>query len=309
MDLFFNELSVKEEIHKEAGKGQMAGLLVVYKRAMSLGLKEFKTTAAFLTFPLAPGYLIRDWLNDHTVDREARAIVRSKVSKSPYIDELVAQKDKNNNLLHEFNYGGHQAIGLGAAYLFNAIAASFANADEWANHSLKLHVTEYNEEDKIVTTPEEVKHASTATHFDFFSIWLKQEKDKQIANGKLLWLKRNDYFPHLVFCKDVQDQIEGLSGNEPEFHMIKNRLYELEQVCSEWKTGIIPIDHFPSRVSPESETRLAQFRNVLNKVCPDGKEREFSLHSRYTPGPGRIHFFPEPSEKRIYIGYIGPKIQ
>ena len=308
MDLFFNELSVKEEINKETGKQRMTGLLDVYKKALSMGFKEFKTTAAFLTYPLAPGYVIHDWLFDPMVDREVRALVRTKVSKSPYIDELVVQKDKNNNLLHEFTYHEQKAIGLGAAFLFNALAVSFANADDWANHVLELHVTKYTEEDQVISTVEKVQQASTPAHFDSLRVWLNEEKDKQIANGKLLWLKRNDYYPHLIFCKDVQKQIDSLSGNEPEFHGIKNRLFELEQVCATWKTGVLSKNSFSSNISPESESRLAQFRNELNKVCPDGKEREFSWHSRYTPGAGRIHFAPDNSERRIYIGYIGPKI-
>lgn len=308
MDLFFNELSIKEGADKETGKQWMSGLIGVFKNAYIMGFKELKTTEAFLTFPLAPGYLIHDWLFDPLIDSDTKLFVKTKVSKAPYIDRLIEQKDNEDHRLHEFKYNGQKAAGLGAAYLFETIALSFANSSDWDRHRVELQVVEYTEEDRLKPGVKEVNHASKPTHLDLLKVWIEERKRSDIPTGKLLWLKRKEYFPHLIFCKNVENQIDFLTGNEPEFHLIKKRLFELEDFCSTWNTGIFTGENFPSKVTPESESRISQFKDELTKVCPDGKKREFSWHLRYTPGKGRVHFSPDNSEKRIYIGYIGLKI-
>lgn len=308
MDLFFNELSIKEGADKETGKQWMSGLIGVFKNAYIMGFKELKTTEEFRTFPLAPGYIIDDWLHDPQVDRETQLFVKTKASRPPFIDQVVEQKDNENNRLHEFKYNGQKAAGLGAAYLFETIALSFANSSAWDRHRVEIQVVEYTEEERIKSTVEEVKHASKPTHLDLLEAWINTRKRSDIPYGKLLWLKRKEYFPHLIFCKDVEKQIDFLTGNEPGFHLIKKRLFELEDFCSTWNTGIFTGENFPSKVTSESESRIAHFKDELTKVYPDGKEREFYWHLRYTPGHGRVHFSPDNSERRIYIGYIGSKI-
>lgn len=310
MDLFFNELSIKESNDKEAGKRLMTGLIDVFRKARSMGLNDLKTTEAFVTFPLAPGYSINDWLFDKSIDLELRRLIRIRATNLPYyIEQLVDQKDDEQNLLHEFKYKEQKAMGLGAAYMFDSFAVSFANSSEWDCHLLDLNVVQCTDNDLINVTVEQVKHASKTEHLDFFTECLIEIKRRQIANGKLLWLKRNEYFPHLIFLKDVEKQVDSLTGNELEFHIIKKRLFELEDYCSTWISGAFTLENFPSKVTPESESRRSNFKDELKKMCPDGIEREFSLHLRYTPGAGRIHFFPDNSRKKVLIGYIGLKIQ
>ena len=275
-----------------------------------MGFKELKTTETFLISSLAPGYNLHDWLNDQTVDRDTRHLVKTKVSKHPFIEQILEQKDNEGNRLWEFKYRDRGAAGLGAAYLFDSFAVSFANSEEWDTHLLELHVSEYSEEeDGIVQSTGNVRHGSKPGHLDYLAPWLEERKRKSIANGKLLWLKRQDYFPHLLFCMSVENRLSSLSGSEPGFHAIVKCLFAFEEYCSTWKTGVFTGDGFPFKATTESASRLARFRNELTLLCPDNEVRLFSWHLRYTPGAGRIHFFPDNSKKIIYIGYIGPKIQ
>jgi hypothetical protein len=89
MDLFFNELSITTGPGQETGKQWMTGLITLYKKAAVLGFKELKTTETFLSSPLAPGYNLHDWLHDQTVDRDIRHLVKTKVSKHPFIEQLL----------------------------------------------------------------------------------------------------------------------------------------------------------------------------------------------------------------------------
>jgi hypothetical protein len=223
MDLFFNELSIKEGADKETGKQWMSGLIGVFKNASIMGFKELKTTETFLMFPLAPRYIINDWLFDPQVDRDTQLFVKTKVSKAPFIDRLLEQTDNENNRLHEFKYNGQKVAGLGAAYLFETIAVSFANSSDWDRHRVEIQVVEYTEEDGIKPSVEEINHASKPTHLDLLKTWIIERKRSDIPSGKLLWLKRKEYFPHLLFCKGVEKQVDFLTGNEPAFHLLKNR--------------------------------------------------------------------------------------
>jgi hypothetical protein len=40
-------------------------------------------------------------------------------------------------------------------------------------------------------------------------------------------------------------------------------------------------------------------------VCPDGKKRLFSWHSKINYEKWRIHFIDAPAERRVLIGYVG----
>ncbi|MCU0289065.1 MAG: hypothetical protein MUF15_22055, partial [Acidobacteria bacterium] len=178
MDLFFNELSIIKDTEKNIAKQWMFDLVHVFKKAFNMGFKELKTTEAFRTFSLAPGYLINDWLNDPQVDYDTRLFAKTKASQAPFIDRLMDQKDNQDNRLHEFKYNRQKASGLGAAFLFETIALSFANSSDWKNHWVNLQVFEYKEDDYvnpgIEETFKEVNHASTLIHLDLLENWIIQ---------------------------------------------------------------------------------------------------------------------------------------
>jgi hypothetical protein len=310
MDIFFNELSVKEDSNKKTAKEWMANLMAVYNEAQKQGFRELKTTEAFINITLTPGYRLSEWIYDPLVDRELRRLFLTKVSKSPFIENLLVKKDGEVNLLHEFKRKGQKAAGLGAAYLFDSLAVSFDNSSEWDNHLIMLDISEYSEEEeKIIRFTERIKHSSKLVHLHHLKEWIENKKKHSIPNGKLLWLKRKELFPYLKFCETVESQISFLTNVNPEFNRIIKRLFELENYCSKWKTGIFTGKNFSSKVTPESESRRLKFKDELTFTCPDGTTRLFSWHARYTPGAGRIHFAPDNSKRTIYIGYIGQKIQ
>lgn len=309
MDLFFNELSIKEAPNKHTAIQWMDNLLTLYKKATEKGFNGLKTTETFINITIAPKYKLSEWMHDQSVAYETRLFFKTKVSKYPFIETLLEQKEDEKHLLHEFKYKNLHAAGFGAAYLFDSLAVSFDNSSEWDTHLIELDITEYSKDDQVIHSIEEVKHSSKPGHLDLLSNWLEDKRKFSIPNGKLLWLKRNLHFSHLVFCQNVEDQVSSFSGSEPEFHVIIKRLFELESYGSTWKSGIFTGDNFPSKVTSESESRRGRFKKELKLTCPDGEAREFSWHLRYTPGAGRIHFAPDNSKKIFYIGYIGSKIQ
>jgi hypothetical protein len=85
---------------------------------------------------------------------------------------------------------------------------------------------------------------------------------------------------------------------------MQKKIFELEEYAASRPAGIFVSDSFPSKVSPESETRKRNFANELIHICPDGVSRLFDWHSRFTPGAGRIHFYPLENSNKIIIGSI-----
>ncbi|MCI0470271.1 MAG: hypothetical protein L0Y73_01275 [Candidatus Aminicenantes bacterium] len=309
MDAFFNELSVDEAPNKETARMWMANLIEVYKKAMHLGFRELRTSADFMNSKLTADYTIYNWLYDRAIDTDTRLLLKTKAAKSPFIETLLNREDDEKHRLQEFKYKGSCAEGLGAAYLFDSLALSFDNSSEWDNYIIKLNIAEYSEEnDNFINNTIEVKHSSKLGHLYYLSDWIEDKKKSDITDGKLLWLKRKEIFPHLVFCRRVEDQISDLIPTLPEFHAVVRKLFEFEKYCSSWESGFFTGENFPSKLTPESESRLHEFKDKLDILCPDGKTRLFSWHVRYTPGPGRIYLFPDNTGKKIYIGYIGPKI-
>ena len=104
-------------------------------------------------------------------------------------------------------------------------------------------------------------------------------------------------------------EINYLDTKKLIFRQIIKKLFELEESSKIWNQGAFDFDALPSKVSPESESRLKQFNEKLSFQCSDGTKRVFSLHVRMTPGAWRLHFCTELGPGKIIIGYIGHKIQ
>lgn len=124
-----------------------------------------------------------------------------------------------------------------------------------------------------------------------------------IESGVILWSKREEIFPNLIFCKNVCKMIEDLKSTMPNFIQIVEQLWKLDRYAAHRGHQFVP-DALPIKGSPESTTRLRDFSKVLTWECPDGVTRLFSWHVRFTPGAGRIHFYPLENSNKILIGSI-----
>ena len=308
MDLFFNELSLMEADHPQTAKVWLADLIKLFQISQTKGCKGLKTSNDIWEKRIAPNYTIVNWLNDNSVDRELRLLFKIHALKYPFIDDLIEKRNEGGARLFDFKYKDRYAKGLGAAYLFDSLAISCDSSSEWDCTYIFIKVI-CLEDDEITETTQEVKHCSKPIHIENLNDWIKQKATPSVPNGTILWLKRNLLFPNLFFCENVKDQIIHLNDSHPEFIQIKKRLFELEDYCQQWDQGQFNAAVLPSKVTPESASRLQELETKLTFFCPDNISRPFSWHSRYTPGAGRIYFLPENNLRKIFIGYIGRKIE
>jgi hypothetical protein len=301
MDLFFNELSLEQVDHRAKAHTLFEALGKCYQSAAVHGFKEIKVPNVFFGHTFAEAYTFFEWANDRDFDPDLRTLLKSKITTTPSIEELYEKNWEDKQSFAMFQLEGRDALGLGAAssYVFDSIAISLSTQERWDESMINLKVLTDEGEQNC-----EVRHVSKAEHLAVHINWLEQKKKNELRNGQQLWLKRHEHFPNLDFCEHIRGQLMPYGGNQPEFIQLRKRLLELEVYASQRASGEFDPDQIPSKTTPESETRLRDFANELNRLCTDGETREFNWHVRFTPGAGRIHFYPLEDSQVIIIGNI-----
>ena len=311
LELILNELSLKNYAPDLLSARQlMSNLIETIKAVKGIGGSQvtLRSQYDFLDIILADNYPLRQWLNDRDVDKIEKLFIKNLVRKSPISVELAKpeiQAIEDNIGDIEFRYGGESAIGLGVAYLLNTLSISLLSDQPWDTPYIEIEMTRLDDEDEVAR----VRHISEKNHVSEHSEWIANKIKQNIQDGVDLWERKFELFPHLEFCLNVERQLEPILAKNPIFQQILKRLSELEEAAQKWTEGSFNLDSLPSKVTPESESRLKDFSHKLTFICPDGVTRLFTLHSRFTPGAGRVYFSTDLGPGKIIIGYIGNKIQ
>jgi hypothetical protein len=311
LEMVLNELSLRTPAADIPTAQQwMSDFLATIRTATAQGVKKvIRTQSGFQSTMLAPDYPVARWRNDNTVDREARLFFKTLISKAPFLADVLDVKLEDNVDLSEFKHKGIQASGLGIAYLLEILALSVASEECWDFNRLELELRQLDENGELIDEIVEIVHASCSNHVEEHAAWIQNRIRIGVINGSDLWNRREELFPNLEFCENVGKQMESLGTGNPMLQQVVKRLFELEEYCQRWTSGSFNPGSLPCKVSPESDSRLKQFRQELTFECPDGKKLIFSWHVRMTPGAWRLHFSTELGPGKIIIGYIGSKIQ
>jgi hypothetical protein len=305
MDLFFNELSLRVANDRFVANSWFQALGNLYKASSAKGLGEIKVAAVFFGHVFTHEYSFYQWANDQNFDHDLRLLLKSRITTTPLIEEMLEEKAAGDEKMFDCQCNGQNAVGLGAAssHLFDAMAISLSTDTLWDKPYVVVNVTGFDGND-IWEDTSDVRHLYQEKHLDEHADWFRTQRRPNLPNGNVLWLQRKSIFPNLIFCENVRGQISGFSGNQPEFLQMKKRLFDLEEYAAKRQAGFFNADELPTLVTPESETRKRDFANELTHICPDGATRLFDWHSRFTPGAGRIHFYPLDDSNKIIVGSI-----
>ncbi|MBW4622262.1 MAG: hypothetical protein KME17_23275 [Cyanosarcina radialis HA8281-LM2] len=307
LEIVFNELSIEIFAQDIPTAKQWMSEFINTILAIKLppgGKRKLRTKNDFNYLLLAPSYTVVQWRNDPNVDLETRRFLRTLQDRnnSPIPDII--------DLAIEVNYHGKQAIGLYYASILKSLAISFKSSSQWNCSLIELEITEIDDDEQIITRTEIVIHASCINHIEEHKETIRDRVKFKIDDGIDLWKCKEELFPSLEFCENVCKQLQSIGRGELILQQIIKKLSELEEACKSWIDGAFNLDNLASKASPESETRLQQFREQLTFVCPDGEKRIFTLHVRITgAGAWRLHFCTELGPGKIIIGYVGLKIQ
>ncbi|MBX9783401.1 MAG: hypothetical protein K2X48_08925 [Chitinophagaceae bacterium] len=123
------------------------------------------------------------------------------------------------------------------------------------------------------------------------------------------WNSRAALFPNLIFCERVWEQISHLSVNDDRFKLINEKLKRLNAFTRQWTAGVFDFKSLGLENSPDTPTRVANTLALRTFDCPGIGNRVFSLHIKWSYGREffRLYYFPNETNHRVYIGYIGPK--
>lgn len=254
---------------------------------------------------LMENYSIGQWIEDRSQDKDLQQKFLTIVSLSPLINE----KEKERFVSENCFYQGKLSKGLKAAFFSNTYCINFLTDMCWDVTSIPIE-HEYWVEDDIRKEQKVVKCFSTVEHVNAHIDSFRQQQEANLQRSRELWDRRNEFFPNLVLCPSVKQQISRL-GKSIDFGNVLERLRELDMVASKWVSGSFNYSlinkQYNLTIHSESQLTLDNFGSSRRFTLPNGDRKSFPLH--LLVGGLRIHFYPDVDEHIIYIGYIGAHLK
>lgn len=309
LECFLNERSFSPEAQNtHTARQRMVALVqaMISAKTATRNQLPLRVPPEFFSLTLSHGYTLPQWLNDPAADRDTRLYFKSLVTKSPLLN---SQSDRDQALRCEALWRSVPAQGMLAAFLTDGIVVSIGSDRQWDCAWLGLEIREMDESANVTCAAEQIRHFSTTEHVKEHTSWLQDRSAVPLMEPGDLWMERSAMFPALDFCDRVEDQLRSFPWGSPQRNQI---IIRLEQLNSWWGScrnqrlsGPRCREIAPCKLTPESEATLKRYAEAHTFRCPDGQNRLFSWHVRFTPGAGRIYFFwPDLSEK-ITVGHVG----
>jgi hypothetical protein len=263
-------------------------------------------------------YALRTYLfGDQTVknnkkQKAQRDYLQSLLTRTPYWDEQPEPRASQHPDIDEMEFIHNNQTcamcGLGFTYLRDALAIGLPSDPCWQVDKVLLKVISLSTISNSV--PEEIVeiiHASLPIHITAHENWIKNRLRSDIKDGADLWEHRITFFPSLIFCTNVERQIQTLSPTM--LGSVVGRLFDLQAHCERWTRGRFNTDGLLGNPRPESPATLQMFGQERTFRCPDNQERVFSWHVSLA-GSWRLYFLPqlESETEKMIIGYVGPHL-
>jgi hypothetical protein len=331
--VIFNELSYPFKSKHEIEDG-LRYFVKAFAAASEMGLTQLRLHKNIgdnlYQLELAPGYLVSHWLYSPSADTltiqgpgggdrandDIKERFKEILTSAPLITENEPiEKEENERSSFEISLDGKKykkAEGLGAAYLLDTISISFLSILFWDTHhidNLKHYFLKEDGSDTVNFVS--VKHASTPEHMSKHSEWIENKRIQSLTDAKNLWERRDEFFPHIVLCGQVEQQLKTIIGIRSRyFNQIIDRLKRLDDFAKEWTSGGFSdkaLKRYGLNVSGESDQTMRKYGRERRFRLPKGKREYFEKHIK--TGELRFHFFPDIEEHKIFVGYIGPHLR
>lgn len=290
---------------------RFSALVQGLKKAIAYGAEDYLvSTENAAETPLAFDYTIRDWIgekrnidNAELVERELQRYFARRLDKTPFFEEhrySGAEDFLSNEVTIEVNDTSETNSTATLAFLHSGILLSPA-LSVFTQPFIDCVVTNLDESGYPATIrciSDEVMAVEHARH-------IQRLGGFEVTYSADIWAHRIQLFPNIEFCARVENQLKALD----QWHVVLERLFELESYSLNWRCGAFDFRQIPSKATGEGEqvrsnTKAKQERTFR---CPDGQKRLFLWHLRATPGAIRIYFYPQEEEQRIIVGHIGAK--
>jgi len=297
---FLNELSfptgpLDQAVARESAKGLIDTLRALRRVHSSAALHS---SSPLTQIQFGEGVWLSSLFSDAQYRDEWR-FLRGFENRSPFRVGL----GETFGMDTEYRFQGIPAEGLGLAHVVGTLGISFC-LGPWLQPMVELDRTYFLEDGNHAQEDVQVHHASSSENLVTHDEWLRRQPLSAIADGRELWEKRDKLFPNLRFLPRTEVQIRLFKAGELRFLSAANALMDLELAVASWDAVVDAQPKFLSKITPEGETRRKKFKFL----DLSGDERYFDMHSRYTPGAGRVHFWLDRAQRQAQIAHIGEKV-
>lgn len=308
-----NELSLSDQASdKERARAMMESFVDVLKGIEKNAVSpQIRLHTRLWQIELCPGYTVHNWSDDLAINKDKRIYFKIKVMKFPLLEELEKSMPEDcleTDVLHE-NVSGK---GLTVAYLTENPVISLNSNSKWVPSELDVLVRKLKNDGSAEINFLDVEGSLLNFSTDE-NLKLNIDKLIQLARDKFksvedFWNHKEKIFPKIEFAPSFKDDLNGIGFNNLLFDQIISSLSRLNDYCNNWSDGPCRICQDLPNVSGESASTMQQFGS--ERVFKDelGKDVTCEIHSRLTPGAVRLHFCPLESQKKIFVGYVGPKL-
>lgn len=304
MDIILNELSIVPASRGQSDEERFQTLVSLLKELCRIGARRtVRCTRDCLERMVADDVTLREWLCRRDRIFEEKRFLRSLLSKTPFVDEIILNSEPSDVAL-EFRWKSHLFLGGGLAHLRHWPLISLPHTEEFSQGAITVTLTKCLPSGDTSEATIEIENFALLIHVELRRSSLRERVFRDITDGHALWLSRDRTLPNLVFCHETERAMCALSGNEPFFRAVCHHLCTINDAVGSWKDGELRLDLDWSYES-KATLRHARYGHRRKILCPDGQERQFSAHSKIKSHNKRIYFLPDLNNKRAFIGYIG----
>jgi|LGOV01.1.fsa_nt_gb hypothetical protein len=276
--------------------------------------------SSWFEIELAPNYFFREWFNKHAQDKNKKDLIRifkSMATQSPLFEandtggdlELFDVKENTTNK----NYST-----LRAAHWYNSLLYSFPTQSPWNTSPLDINTETYDSTGKIFEEKKELINIFNMDTWLEIRAELIQNQEENIKSGKELWKQCSKLYPRLKYCGKTPAQLQSWSHSTTVLNQIKNCFHHLNSYADEMSKNNVKGFScqqlrdigFQFEVSGESSSVKNDKKKKEQRMfyTANGNKEFFENHAKLAHG-FRLHFFPDPQNGIIHIGYIGPHLK
>ena len=318
----FNHHSLPFASVKDADAGILL-FIKVLRACKKYGLKvllvDESQDKSLMRVQLASAYRISDWFDKSKNDPNLKiwcSLLRSMETRQPLFEEIDMASLDNSVEVGYLDCSSGSPVFL-AAYHFKTYLISFSTIEWWCSSYVNVWILDLRNNQMMednLSLPNLVDEASLEEH----EAELAKRRNNLMSSASDIWKNRDSLFPHLTLLQNqIGSSLQDWSGREDILSKARDALHVLEDFCAKWKSGDYPSyrhEHLrtlglAAEVSRESSSVRNDPKKRQERIfwLPDGCEVYCENHIKLPDGY-RIHYYPDTSEKHIYVAYLGPHL-